>query len=436
MLEPYPYQKVAIELGIQRNMLCADKCGLGKTLVGIEIVRNIQQERPGPALIVCTKGAKLQWAYAIADQMPAYIKVLDTHRNFTDEMRKASVGANGNIWYIIHFAALRKVLKKDPIARTYFSVIVVDEAHRIKNRRAQQTKGVKQLLSFRKIALTATEMEKAPDDMWSILNWLYPALFSGYYGFRARYTVIEKHPYFGYEKVVGSKNVEELAKKLEGLYVKRTKEEVRKDLPSLTEQRVPLELNSKVRRSDTKIKTAGDILVEVEGEELLIANTLARIMKRRQLTSNGMGLYPTTDKIEWVKNYVEDNPDTNILIFSVFRATAQHLAEELSAPLVIGNAKRPDVARLRPNLLVGTIKAMGESYDLPWMDVAIFVDCEWSTTLMEQARDRIHRINITSPKLALYLYHPDTVDDLVFEALDNKWDTLTVVSEYLRRYSA
>lgn len=433
MLDPYPHQVEAIRLGTNRNILVADECGLGKTLVGIEIARNIQAAHPAPVLIIGTKGAKLQWAYNIADQTNADIKVLHAPAEFSDvhDLRDTQ----DPTWFIMHYAAFRKITQKDAIAKTYFSTIVLDEAHRIKNRRTQQTRGIKKLLSLRKVGLTATEMEKAPDDMWSILNWLYPNRFTGYWGFRAKFTEIEKHPYFGYEKVIGAKNVEQLAKLLEGIYLKRTKMDVRDDLPPLTVQRVPVELNSKVLRYDHEFKTAGDVLVDIEGNEFVVANALARIAKRRQLTSNGLGLVPTTDKIEWVKDYVEDNPNTNILIFTVFRATARRLAADLACPLVIGDEQRPDVAGTKPNLLVGTVKAMGESYDMPWMDVAIFVDCEWSTTLMEQARDRIHRINITSPKLALYLYHPGTVDDLVFEALDNKWDTIQVVQEYLMRYA-
>ena len=113
----------------------------------------------------------------------------------------------------------------------------------------------------------------------------------------------------------------------------------------------------------------------------------------------------------------------------------QEIAQKLKAPLVIGAQEVPDIQKLRPKTLVGTIGALGESHDLPWMDVAIFVDVDWSSTAMQQAKDRIHRINITSPKLALYLYHPGTVDDLIFEALDKKWSDIELVQNYLRRFT-
>jgi superfamily II DNA or RNA helicase len=436
MLTPYPYQTEAIEMGVESNLLCADACGLGKTLVGIEIARHIQKDNPHPILVVSTNGARLQWVYAIQEQLSnaqsnAPINVL----NAVVDYEYMYEGSHTNSWYVIHYAALRKMTHRDMLARTFFSTIILDEVHRIKNRNARQTKGVKKITSHRKVGLTATEMERSPEDLWSLLNWLDRDRFRGFHGFAAKYVEYEVHPYFGWKKAVGPKNLDRLVTNLDGMYIKRSKEDVKSDLPPLTESRVPLSLNGKLLDAYTEIESAGDILVTLDEMELVIPNVLASIMKRRQLTSNGLGRY-TSAKVDWVTNYMADNPNENVLIFSVFRDTARLLADKLDVPLVMGGEEPPDIQRLKPRVLVGTIKALGESHDLPWMDTAIFIDCEWSTILMTQARDRFHRINITSPKHAIYLYHPGTVDELVFEALDNKWSMTQAVTEYIRRHVA
>lgn len=434
MLIPYPYQQEAIDIGVQRNLLCADKCGLGKTLVGIEIARIVQQSNPYPVLVVCTKGARLQWSYAILEQLSNGLSNGRTHiLDNVDDYDYAGSGTQSLDWFIIHYAALRKVIKKRLIARTYFSTIVADEVHRIKTKSSQQTKGLKRLLSHRKIGLSATPMEKSPSELWSVLNWMYPEKFRAYQGFRARYVQIEKHPWFGYEQEVGPKNADKLAQKIANIFIQRTKEDVRPDLPPLTETRVPLMLSDQVRGAYDAVNTADDILVTVEDEELLIANTLAKIMKLRQLLSNGWNKF-TSDKLEYAKAYVRDNPDEGVAIFSVFRDTAIRISRDLKVPLMIAGEEY-DVQKNRPQVIVGTIKKLGESHDMPWLDTALFVDCEWSTILMEQARDRIHRINITTGKQALYLYHPGTVDELVFDALDKKWSNIQIVQEYIRRYA-
>ncbi len=432
MLRPYPFQDTAIDMGVKGHLLCADACGLGKTLVGIEVAHHIQEYHPHPIIVVCKKSTKLQWEYAIQEQVPnANIKRLDTIDDFKHPYDNPSHSLD---WWIIHFAALRKLTKKHPLARTYFSTVIVDEAHRIKNKRAQQTMGVKKLLGYRRLALTATEMESSPADMWSLLNFLRPDKYSAYHGWCAKYVEYEIHPYFKWKKVIGPKNLERMARELMGIYVKRTKKEVRPDLPPLREQKVPIEPNIPLQSAYKQIETAGDIIVDVDDMELIIPNVLAKIMALRQITSNGLGTY-TSDKMDYALSYVTDNPDANIVIFSYFRNTAKEIAQKLKAPLVIGAQEAPDIQKLKPNLLVGTIGALGESHDLPWMDVAIFIDIDWSSIAMTQAKDRIHRINITSPKLVLYLYHPGTVDDLIFEALDKKWNDIELVQSYLRRFT-
>ncbi len=437
MLQPYPHQSEAISVGAQRNLLCADKCGLGKTLIGIETARIVQKDHPHPILVVCTKGARLQWEYAIREQLSNALSNTATHiLDRVSDYDFVGEGTDSTDWFIIHYAALRKLVKDDLLARTYFSTIILDEAHRIKNRRAQQTRGVKKLVSYRKVCLTATPIEKAPDELWSLLNFLYRDRFRGYYGFKARFVEIEKHPWFGYEQVIGPKNVEELARLLSGIFIQRTKEEVREDMPPLTSSRIPVDTNPRLLRAYNEVKTAGDILVEVTGldDELLILNAMAKITKLRQLLSNGLGTF-TSEKQEYVVDYITNNPDESVIIFTAFRKTAKELAGRLSVPCIIGQHSNIDIQQQKPQVLVGTIRKLGESHDLPWIDTAIFVDSEWSTVLMEQARDRIHRINIISPKQALFLYHPGTVDELVFSALDEKWANLEIVQEYIRRYA-
>ncbi len=435
MLTPYVFQNKAIQMGRANNLLCADACGLGKTLTAIEIAKGIQRVKPFPILVVCRKGAKLQWSYAIEEQIRPYS---NAHINIVDstfDYEYAMEGNDTDTWFIIHLEALRKLEPNDALARTYFSTVILDEAHRIKGRKSQQTLGAKKLVAYRKIALTATPMERGPGDMWSALNWLYPGHFRGYHGFAAKFHKTVKNPYTGFNEMGSPQNMPLLAKILRGVYVQRTKEEVRPDMPPLTESRIPVTMHPKVRDIDYKIKSAGDILVDIgEREDLVVPNTLSAIMHRRQLTSNGWLRYPST-KMDWVKNYVKDNPREKILVFSVFRDTAIELARVLKAPRIIGGERRPDIVGDKSPLVVGTIKALGESYDLPWIDTAIFVDVEWSTIEMTQARNRIHRINITSPKQAIYLYHPGTVDDLVFKALDGKWKDLRIVQEYLSRYA-
>jgi SNF2 family DNA or RNA helicase len=88
--------------------------------------------------------------------------------------------------------------------------------------------------------------------------------------------------------------------------------------------------------------------------------------------------------------------------------------------------------------LIGTIAAMGEGLNLQRASTAIFVDQEWSTIKMTQAYDRIHRLDITEPKVIYLLHCANTVDNLILEALTNKWSQTELVYaalSYLRNHS-
>ena len=96
-----------------------------------------------------------------------------------------------------HTSELMKIFRS-----TKWDAIVCDEAHRIKNRKAKQTIGIKLLKTSYKFALTGTPIQNKPDDLWSILNWLNP-FYSGesYWQFVNKFCEIEE-TYFG-NQIIG-----------------------------------------------------------------------------------------------------------------------------------------------------------------------------------------------------------------------------------------
>lgn len=71
MKEPYKYQEVAIQKALERSMLIADACGLGKTLTGVEIGKRLQEApdmKSLGALVVCSKNKRADWIEEITGQ--------------------------------------------------------------------------------------------------------------------------------------------------------------------------------------------------------------------------------------------------------------------------------------------------------------------------------------------------------------------------------
>lgn len=283
-------------------------------------------------------------------------------------------------------------------------------------------------------------MEKNPSDLWSVLHWLYPTQYTSYWNFFERYVETSVN-YMGYQIIVGGKNLDQLAAEIGSFFFRRTKAEVAPQLPPKIMQRVEVRMDEQQAKIYKTIKASRDIEVDVGlSETMIIKNALAKIVRLQQVSSDPilLGFDLQSAKIEWVTDFVEDNPDETLVIFTKFRDTAIRLSRTLKADLIVGgqtHAGGKDFISGKTNVLVGTIAAMGEGLNLQRARTAIFIDQEWSSVKMVQAVDRIHRIDDTQPKNIIYLHTGGTVDGLVLEALDKKWSDLDLAYKYLKEYS-
>jgi SNF2 family DNA or RNA helicase len=438
MKNPFPHQQAAIELGVRTNLLLADKCGLGKTVSAIEIVKHYLTRsdddsniRTGQILIVCPKRVREQWVEELAQQDTRPTRILESPN-------APYVG-----YCVTHFEALSKLTKNPAFRKVLWDVMIVDEAHYICNRSAQRTTLIKSIRAIRKIAMTGTPMEKDPSQLWSICNWLYPDTFKSYWAFRNHFVLTETSPWGNYEKVVGAKNVDQLANLLRPFTLRRTKEEVAPQLPPKIIGRVPVRMDAEQERVYKKVKNAKDLVVNLEDgstNPLIVQSALTQILALQRIASlpeAHFSLKIGSAKFEWLKGYLEDNPDETVVIFTRFVDTAKYIADHISMSerdLYIGGSDRP-LAFLngQKRLLVGTIAMMGEGQNYQRAKTAIFFEQDWSTIKMSQAYDRIHRIDITESKNIILLESKNTVDGLILDAIDHKWSETEMVYLAIKR---
>lgn len=443
MLTPREYQAEAIEAAARRNILLADQCGLGKTLQAIEAAKTLQERYNAPVLFIVTKSIKAQWVKALCDQgiVESDIVLLDS-KGFSSIVKDRS-------FVVTHYDAVVKWVSE--LSRMYFSLIVADEAHKLRNRKIKRVQAVKDLKAHRKLAMTGTPWDGDPAQVWSILNWLDPQFYRSYWRFyeaHVNYTEQVVNRSGRRVKLIKDKrnplsDPANFARVMRRNMIRRTKAEVRADLPPRIDQIVPIELETKQARIYRTVAEADDVITRFEeGIEVLTPIVLTYVLRLIQITTDP-ALLGFTDvpsaKLEWVEEWVEANgASTPFIIFTRFRDTANKIAEVLRGleepidPLLItGGSKRPAVTSDH-RAIVGTIAAMGEGLDLPHISVAIFVDCEWSSILMQQAIDRIHRINITEAKQVYYLQARGTIDEYVYNVVTGKWTTQDLAFEIIK----
>jgi SNF2 family DNA or RNA helicase len=455
MKSPFPFQRDAYEIMAARPYILADECGLGKTLMAIEAVKYRRKITTsgvgtGPTLVLCPYGIKGQWEKEILEQTDNQEQVIVTGtagrmpEGFKLEWLFRPIRQPA--WVIMHYEGL---LRQWPKLRQYlWSNIICDEGHRIKNRKAKRTVFLKQIGADHKMALTGTPMHKNPADLWSVLNWLYPDRFRSYWQFFETFVDYWVNPVLNYREIRGVKNKEKLARLLGPIFLRRTKAEVAPNLPPRIHQEYKLEMGRDQARIYEQIKKAKDVLVPVgdtESEELLIPNVLARIVRLQQvLTDPGMdpiNQRVASCKLDWVREFINDNEGTPMLIFSRFREPVLKLAEEFDAAVRVGSKGSirikkgtDDFREGKCDILCGTIDALGEGPDLGRASCAVFIDQHWSSRAMQQAYDRIHRITADEPKHIITLRVPKTVDDLVLKSLKNAWTTQELVYNALKEW--
>jgi SNF2 family DNA or RNA helicase len=326
---------------------------------------------------------------------------------------------------VINWEALRVTPQ---LADVRWLSITADEAHRAKNRKAKQTRALWKLQAPIKLAATGTPIMNSPDELYPLLKWLYPKIYTSYWRFYMNYCdFVETH--YGRQKgrvVTGVKNVDALRFELSDKLIRRTKREVLPDLPEkLRPQIVPVEMPPKQRRLYEEAENELWLKVEQEVREgtldpevlqnperlFLLPNAAARTTRLRQVASTPalLGGPDVSGKLDACVEYIRDmDADRKAVIFTEFTDTADILVQRLAKVKIDAAAFHGKVDRATrdglkhafqnepdPRVLVCTPETGGVGLTLTAANVAGFIEEDWVPANNTQAEDRLHRIGQT-----------------------------------------
>lgn len=221
----YRYQEQgAMHLAFGRRAMLADDMGLGKTVQAIAASALLKEMRDiQSTLIICPASLKYQWAREIRRFTPLSVTVvegglLDRRKLYNDS----------SFFKIINYELVRHDM--DELLKLHPDLIILDEAQRIKNWRAKTAMMVKSLPSRYAFVLTGTPLENRIDELYSIFQFLDPRILGPLWHFNDRFYELEKRE-SGTYKVLGYKNIDELRALIKPYVLRRTRDEVLKDLP-------------------------------------------------------------------------------------------------------------------------------------------------------------------------------------------------------------
>jgi len=358
------------------------------------------------------------------------------------------------------------------LAKIHWFHIIADEAHRAKNRKAQQTQRLKKLPTMHKLALTGTPADNRPDDIWSILEWLYPRTWTSYWRFFNRYVVARSHnvgdclvedcgKYHknAYKEILGIAHEEEFQERVRPYYIRRLKEDpsIGLELPEKYYDKVEVALHPDQRSAYEQMRK--DMLAwvgEHEDEPIAAPIVVAQLVRLQQFagaygrletvkvrTAEGeyvekrvLRLTEPSSKLDAIMELIDDNPKKAFVVFSQSRQLMELLAARLarsniSHGLLTGNTPQKDrgpmVEKFQSGgfrVFAGTVSAGGVGITLTAASTLLRPDRHPSPSANRQAEDRLHRIGQRNNVQIMDLLAKRTIDREQLDRVELKWSAI------------
>lgn len=414
----FDYQKTGAKfLADNPAAFLADEQGLGKT---IQVIAACDQLHLKKVVVLCPAIAKINW-----------------RREFDKWGKEAR-----EIKIFSYDKMTQSKEVRNEIAKFEADVLVLDEAHYLKNRQAKRTRYVYGQFcrgdglvrtADRVWLLSGTPIPNNVSDFWTHLKaiWRYPRSYTDY----TLYFCQTWNGQFGL-KVLGNKaeRMGELKKVLSSIMLRRKAENVLTELPPLWWQDSVIEVNG----WDDMKHIDND--VEREAVELILQNALTQedlsskltelaphMASMRRLTA----LAKAKPIASQIRDELADQAYDKVVIFAYHKAALETLREELdesNPAFIVGGMKaserQEEIDRFQNDpdcrVFIGQITACSTAITLTAANQVVFAEMDWVPAVNAQASKRSHRIGQSKPVIVRTFALANSVDEIVAKTLSKK----------------
>jgi superfamily II DNA or RNA helicase len=413
--------------------ILADDMGLGKTLQTLTHIlteKKSSHSQGKPTLVVAPTSVVPNWQ-AEAKKFTPDLRILvlngPDRRKYHRSIPYADI-------VITSFALLHRDIEK--LREHAFHLVVLDEAQNIKNPHAKVTQAACKLDAKHRLCLSGTPIENHLGELWSLMKFLIP----GFLGSEEQFSNTFRKPI---ENNGDAERNEVLKQRLAPLILRRTKDQVAKELPPKTELVHLIELHTAQKDlyetvRATMNKRVREAIAARGGSDFQMV-FLDALLKLRQICcdprllpdefSNTIHESAKLDFLtELLAVLIEEG--RRILIFSQFTTMLalieSHLVKEKIPYLKLTGASK-DRGKLVEDFQTGKIplflislKAGGTGLNLTAADTVIHYDPWWNPAAEAQATDRAYRIGQDKPVFVHKLLCQDTIEQRIHQMQQQK----------------
>jgi len=435
VLRPYQvsgYQWLNYLKEVNWGGILADDMGLGKTVQALSYLEQFKnQEGKLRAIVICPTTFIYNWENEIKKFTPSL-----RHRihHGPQRIRKKEELEQYDV-LITTYGTLRSDIKI--LSALQFDYAILDESQAIKNPSSKVTRAAQLLQAKNRLCMSGTPLQNNTFDIYAQMNFLNPGMLGSVEFFRQEFAI-------PIDKLGEPDRKEHLRKLLYPFILRRTKEQVAKDLPEKQEMVVFCEMEQEQRdiydayRNDYRNQILGSI--ETQGIQKAQLAILQGLMKLRQICDspailNEKEKYPNHSiKLdELARQLKEDISDHKALVFSQFLgmlALIRTKLEELEIPYVYfdGSTTAPEREKAiqqfqqqdKIRVFLISLKAGGVGLNLTAADYVYIMDPWWNPAVEQQAIDRTHRIGQTKNIFAYRMICKDSIEDKILQLQERK----------------
>ncbi|MBX3374238.1 MAG: SNF2 helicase associated domain-containing protein [Phycisphaeraceae bacterium] len=462
----------------------ADDMGLGKTVQVLALLAQRRNQRlrdrstTPPSLIVVPRSLLYNWASEVRRFTPDLRVLAFADADRFDRLdigtrtpsgrtrKSATAGPTPRVPPCSSDALARAFNPYDVILTTYgtlridipvlcgvrFDYAILDEAQAIKNAGTASAKAARRLQASHRLAMSGTPIENHVGELYSLFDFLNPGMLGRS---AARMTDAVSRPVIvnggtgtgtpASRTAAGDHRNEAfslLARTIRPFVLRRTKQDVAKDLPEKVEQTIPCELGPRQRRlyDDLRAHYRGTVLAQIRSSGLARSKimVLEALLRLRQaachcgLVDRAHMNVPSAKMDVLMPHLAEVAAEGHkSLVFSQFTSLLSIVRARLDAEGVpyayLDGRTRDRAARVRAfqedpacRVFLISLKAGGVGLNLTAAEYVFLLDPWWNPAVEAQAIDRAHRIGQTRRVLACRLIASDTIEERVLELQRSK----------------